>query len=122
MNRETLQLMAKERVIDAAALLAAGRWSGAYYLAGYAVECGLKACVAGQTKQYDFPDKDRTLKAYTHNIEVLVATAELKVERVADARLDHLLKEHWVVVTEWNEAARYQRWTEQEAHNSFTRQ
>ena len=26
-------------------LLAGGRWTGAYYLGGYAVECGLKACI-----------------------------------------------------------------------------
>jgi hypothetical protein len=37
--------MAGERVRDAAALLKARRWSAAYYLAGYAAECGLKACV-----------------------------------------------------------------------------
>src|SRR3954470_18259094 len=34
---------AKHRWDDAQALLAAGRWRGAMYLAGYAVECLLKA-------------------------------------------------------------------------------
>ena len=32
-------------VTDARALLAAGCWAGAYYLAGYALECALKACI-----------------------------------------------------------------------------
>jgi HEPN domain-containing protein len=111
--------MAKERVSDAAALLDAGRWSGAYYLAGYAVECGLKACVAKLTKEYDFPDKDRAVKAYTHNIEALVLVAELKVERDADARLDLLLKENWVIVAQWNEAARYSRWAADQARRLY---
>ena len=36
-----MQQLAEDRILDAASLLAVGRWSGAYYLAGYAVECGL---------------------------------------------------------------------------------
>ena len=57
MNRSSLQNLANERIKDAEALLMAGRWSGAYYLAGYAVECALKACFAKQTREYDFPQK-----------------------------------------------------------------
>jgi len=45
LNRPQLHQLAEDRVLDAKALLDAGRWSGAYYLAGYAIECGLKACV-----------------------------------------------------------------------------
>ncbi len=57
MNRSSLQNLANERIKDAEALLMAGRWSGAYYLAGYAVECALKACFAKKTREYDFPQK-----------------------------------------------------------------
>jgi hypothetical protein len=46
MNRAELQRLAKERISDAKVLLAARHWSAAYYLAGYAVECALKACIA----------------------------------------------------------------------------
>lgn len=49
MNRTQLQILAEERARDAEALLNAGRWSGAFYLAGYAIECGLKACIAKLT-------------------------------------------------------------------------
>ena len=45
MTRPEWQRMAGERVRDASALLKVRRWSAAYYLAGYAVECGLKACI-----------------------------------------------------------------------------
>jgi hypothetical protein len=44
-NRSDFQKLAMDRIADAKALLAAKRWAGAYYLAGYAVECALKACV-----------------------------------------------------------------------------
>jgi len=57
MNRSSLQNLANERIKDAEALLMAGRWSGSYYLAGYAVECALKECFAKQTREYDFPQK-----------------------------------------------------------------
>ncbi len=45
MNRLEFQAMAEERIVDASLLLVGGQWSAAYYLAGYAVECGLKACI-----------------------------------------------------------------------------
>ena len=46
MNRTDLQQPALTRLAEAKALLAAGFPAGAYYLAGYAVECALKACIA----------------------------------------------------------------------------
>ena len=58
MNRTDFQKLAEERIAEAKILLDAGKWSGAYYLAGYAVECALKACIAKMTKSEDFPDKD----------------------------------------------------------------
>lgn len=47
-NQALLQLMANERILDAGALRATGRWAYAYYVAGYAVECALKSCVLAQ--------------------------------------------------------------------------
>jgi hypothetical protein len=44
-NRVQLRQLAEDRLLDAERLLTGGRWAGAYYLAGYAVECGLKACI-----------------------------------------------------------------------------
>jgi HEPN domain-containing protein len=45
MNRFDSQKLASLRLREAKALLAAGFPEGAYYLAGYAVECALKACL-----------------------------------------------------------------------------
>src|SRR2546425_2666201 len=55
MTRTDLQLLAEERLSDAQVLLANGRFGAAYYLAGYAIECALKACIAKLTKAEDFP-------------------------------------------------------------------
>src|SRR5919106_3680906 len=44
----------------------AGEPSGAYYLAGYAVECGLKACIAKQVRRHEFPDRTTVNQSHTH--------------------------------------------------------
>ena len=58
MNLGDLQALSAVRLNEAKALLKADFPSGAWYLAGYAVECGLKACIAKQVQRYDFPDRD----------------------------------------------------------------
>ncbi len=46
----------RHRWKDAEALQRAGRWSGAMYLAGYAIECSLKAWVCSHEKRLNFKD------------------------------------------------------------------
>jgi HEPN domain-containing protein len=110
-----LRQLADERERDAQALLLAGRWSGAYYLAGYAVECGLKACIAKLTQPGEFPEKEHVLKSYTHKIEQLVDAADLQAQRVMDMTANPVLGRHWIMVKDWNELARYRLWTEFQA-------
>ena len=119
MNRLQLQQLADERVRDAAALLAAGQWSGAYYMVGYAVECGLKACIAKRTNQYDFPDKEFAQKCFTHKIDTLVELAGLAALRKADLTANPALAGNWLIVKDWDEKSRYQLWTESEARGLF---
>jgi hypothetical protein len=56
-NRTDFQELADVRIGEAEVLVAQGKWDGAYYLAGYAVECALKACIAKLTNLHDFPPK-----------------------------------------------------------------
>jgi hypothetical protein len=70
-NRKIFQTLALERLSDAETFLNARKYSGAYYLAGYSIECALKACIARRVKRYDFPLKDAA-KYYTHDLEELV--------------------------------------------------
>jgi hypothetical protein len=68
-NRAELRQLAEDRLRDAECLLAAGRWSGAYYLAGYAVECGLKACIMARVESTGviFWDRKFADKCWTHS-------------------------------------------------------
>lgn len=122
-NRTQLQQLAEERLRDADALLTAGQWSEAYYLAGYAVECGLKACIAKLTNQHDFPDdfphKELAQRCHTHKIEVLVEVAGLALQRKTDVDANPTLGANWLLVKDWDEKARYQPWTEPQARRLF---
>lgn len=119
MNRIDFQQLADVRLEEAATLLGQGKWDGAYYLAGYAVECGLKACVAKLTKAEDYPDKQFANNCYTHNIEDLVRLAGLKAQRDADAAADAVLSVNWGIVKDWNESSRYARKTRAEAQGLY---
>ena len=115
MNRQNFQQLADVCTDEARVLLQNGMHHGVYYLAGYAVECGLKACIAKLTNQYDFPDKAFAQKCFTHVIEELVALAGLKAQRDADAAANPALLQNWATVRDWTEASRYMLKTAAEA-------
>ena len=109
MNRTDLQQLAEVRVREAECLLQASLCDGAYYLAGYAVECALKACIAKQTREHDFPDRTLVNKSYTHDLEALVGVAGLQGELNQRKATDPAFAENWALVAGWSEEARYQR-------------
>ena len=76
MNRRTFQKLAEARLLDAKALLKAKRYDAAYYMAGYAIECALKACIAKKTRLYDFPPRNAR-EFYTRALEDLVRASEI---------------------------------------------
>jgi HEPN domain-containing protein len=116
MNRSDFQQLAELRITEAEVLLAEGKYDGAYYLAGYAVECGLKACIAKLTSQHDFPPKPKFIHDYySHEIERLLKTAGLVAERDADMARDPTLMANWTVVNDWTEDSRYERKTQAQA-------
>lgn len=119
MNRTELQQLADERVSDAASLIAAGRWSAAYYLAGYAVECALKACIAKRVKAEDFPDKKLALDSYTHDVESLAKTAQVEAATRSRVQVDQAFSDAWQAVCDWDESARYAVWSEPSARRLF---
>jgi HEPN domain-containing protein len=67
-----LQELSSLRLREAKLLFAANAPDGAYYLAGYAVECALKACIARSTERHDFPDLKRVKDNYTHKAKDLI--------------------------------------------------
>lgn len=82
-------------------------YAGAYYLLGYAVECGFKACIARRTKRFDFPDRKGVTDSYTHDLQKLLTVSELHLEYQKDIQLDPQLAVNWAIVKEWSEETRY---------------
>ncbi|WP_165069839.1 HEPN domain-containing protein [Paludisphaera rhizosphaerae] len=122
MNRSDLQQLAEDRVLGAEALLSAARWSGAYYLAGYAIECALKACIARRTKEFDFYDPEIAKKVFTHHLPTLLNLAKLEKQLEQDSQMiiagssGLLLTENWSALKDWNERKRYEQTVEAVAH------
>jgi hypothetical protein len=111
-----LRQLAEERLLDAAALLAANRWAGAYYFAGYAVECGLKACIARLTNAEDFPPKVKVVQdCCTHDPDKLVKAGGIKPQLDADTGANAVLSGHWGIVKDWDEGSRYELKTQADA-------
>jgi HEPN domain-containing protein len=114
LNRVQLRQIAEDRILDAGCLLANGRWAGAYYLAGYAVECGLKACILAYVEAEGaiFQDKKYSEKCWTHNLEDLLVLANLKPTLDADVAANPALSANWSVAKDWKETSRYQQKTQ----------
>ena len=109
MDRKELQDLSKIRLKEATALVRLGLFDGAFYLAGYAVECALKACIAKGTRRGEFPDKKKVESSHSHNLLQLIKVAGL--EEVCDlhAGKDAAFRNNWGFVQSWSEQSRYRR-------------
>ena len=113
MNRVDLQGLAEERLGDAEALFTSNRYGGAYYLVGYAVECGLKACIAKLTRAEDFYDKTLAKNIFKHDLEELANHARLDMKQFG--KTDLVFASNWAQVKDWSEESRYETHTQMEA-------
>jgi HEPN domain len=107
-SRTELRTIARARIKDAEALLAAGRYDGSVYLCGYSVELGLKARICRTLKWTDgFPSTNKEFENYksfrTHKLDVLLhlSGAEEKFKQQAK------LTAAWSDVAAWDPDARY---------------
>ena len=107
MNRTEFQKLSRLRVKEAKVLLDNRCYEGAFYLAGYAVECALKACIAKKTRRFEFPPRDSN-KLYVHKLGALVELAGLQSALDAEMRRVKAFRDNWMVVKDWREDARYE--------------
>ncbi|WP_181778879.1 HEPN domain-containing protein [Pseudonocardia pini] len=114
---EDFRALARRRLDEAQALYDVGMWSGSYYLAGYSVECALKACVLKSIKRYHMPDKALVNEMYTHDLQKLVKIAGLESARGSFAASRPAFAANWATVKDWNESSRYETWTAQDAED-----
>lgn len=110
-DRATFQQLAEERLNEAQLLLTSGRPSGAYYLAGYAVECALKARIAAKFRESEIPSLSFLQRVYTHDLVKLLSLAGLDDELDADMKTNANLEACWTIVSDWTEQSRYEIWT-----------
>jgi len=104
MLRKDFQSLSLLRMREARALYMAGHFDGAYYLGGLGVECALKACIARATRRFEFPDRARADRVYTHRLESLLKEAGLELELT---RASNAVKENWTTVRDWKVELRY---------------
>jgi hypothetical protein len=106
-NRSDFQKLADIRVEDAKVLLDAGRFSAANYLIGYSVECALKACIAKQIKEFDFPDKKVVEKSYVHDLTQLLQLSGVGHLHETELKQNATFDENWATIKQWKEDSRY---------------
>jgi HEPN domain-containing protein len=104
-----LRETALERLHDAEVLFAAGRWDGAIYICGYAVEIALKAKICTTSSWLDFPSSSNEFRSIsdfirdlkTHDLEKLLSFSG----EITTIRTNYLAE--WSVVSKWDPESRY---------------
>lgn len=124
MNRLDLRQLAEERLLAAKSLLLSQNWSSAFYIAGYAVELGLKSCVvtrlATEPELIFIPPKGKFAEScWTHRIDDLVKLAGLFNQRKVDSDANRTLETNWKTVSDWTELSRYEKRTQAEAESLY---
>jgi HEPN domain-containing protein len=104
-TRQDFQRIAQDRIAEAGILLNNGKWDGAYYIAGYSVECALKSCIIKKLMATDaFPDKKFSENCYKHDLTALLRLAGLE----DDLNSVVPLAAKWAIVKLWSEQSRYE--------------
>ncbi len=107
-KRADLRANAQAKLDDAMFLLQNGRFANAYYLAGYAVEIGLKACIAAQIRAETIPDKSLINNILKHSARDLIPLAGLATQLKEQQDKDPDFAANWAIVSEWSPDARYE--------------
>ena len=110
LTKNDLERLAQIRLEDALLLFTANRSSSAYYLAGYAVELALKACIAKLIQPNVIPDKAFINAIYTHKLDSLLYTAGVRPQFDQDIKSDTQFAAYWAITNNWNEESRYEFW------------
>jgi len=107
LKRQHLQALAESKLKDAMLLQHHGRPSSAYYLAGYVVEFGLKACIAARVAPETIPDPTFLKNVLSHDFSTLIGLAGLRSALKVEQDNDSVFASHWGIVSEWRPEMRY---------------
>jgi HEPN domain-containing protein len=102
---QELEAIAQARLLDAEALIQAGRFDGATYICGYAIELSLKAKICKTLNWQGFPSSANEFRDYqsfkVHNLDVLLHLSGIE----EDVKESHM--NDWSNVKTWNPESRY---------------
>ncbi len=106
-NRTTRTALAKSRLQEARILHKNKKYDGSVYLAGYAVEIGLKLEICRVLNWHGFPytrsEFDDLNSFKTHKLHILLKFTGLE----ASLRKDTKLYANWIIITGWDPEIRY---------------
>jgi len=105
--KNDLKVLSQARIDDAIVLFHAGRFSSAFYLAGYSVELAIKVCISDLFQTGIIPDKGLVNAIYVHDIEKLINIAGLKPALQEKLKNDAQFAAYWGIASKWNEQSRY---------------
>jgi hypothetical protein len=101
-----LKSIARARLADSRALLARGRYDGAVYLCGYAVEMALKVRICRTLKWPGFPETSAEWRGFTslkvHNFDLLLRFSG------AEPLIRTKYMAEWSTVRDWQPELRYE--------------
>src|SRR5215212_6306727 len=100
-----LRKIAKARLVDADVLFRAGRYDGAIYLCGYAVEIALKARICQALKWTGYPSTSKGFEGYqsfrTHDLVILLHLSGV------ESKIKSKYFAEWSIVATWKSDVRY---------------
>ncbi|MEN9327832.1 MAG: hypothetical protein RI947_640 [Candidatus Parcubacteria bacterium] len=100
--------IARKRLSEARLLLSSNENSGAYYLAGYAIELALKACYCKQVGKYSYPPERKIYdQLYTHDLNQILTVSGVKPLFDNTVQSNTKLQSAWEVAKDWSEKTRY---------------
>jgi len=106
-SRGDYKQVALDRLQDAHILFDAKRYSAAYYMVGYVIECALKARIAQRFARHTIPERQLLEGVYQHDLEKLLTVAGLRSDLNAAMSQNASLRNNWNIVKNWKVDSRY---------------
>ena len=105
LNVTELEEIAKARLLDGEVLFEAGRFDGAVYLCGYAVEVALKARMCKTLSWPGYPSTGAEFHNFqsfkTHSLDILLSLSGIEAE------IKNKYLAQWSAVVAWDPEVRY---------------
>lgn len=111
-DRRILLGASRERKKDAEVLYNQKRWAGSMYVAGYAIECSLKALICHQEGKYNFQDV-RNFKKFEqknmHSLDLFLQESRRLQHAIHYGRYKDEYEEAWnIIIDLWSKNAKDQ--------------